>query len=106
MAETPSSTYGLSALRQLTSPWTLAALLIGCVVLLPIATVLALSLQPGDGLWAHLVSTTLPRYLSNTLLLMVLVGGFSALAGTVTAWLVTMFRFPGERWLQYLLLLP
>ena len=34
------------------------------------------------------------------------VGGLSLLLGTGTAWLVTMYRFPGRRIFQWLLLLP
>jgi iron(III) transport system permease protein len=34
------------------------------------------------------------------------VGALSLLIGTGTAWLVTMYRFPGRRVLQWLLLLP
>ena len=34
------------------------------------------------------------------------VGALSFLIGTGTAWLVTMYRFPGRRIFQWLLLLP
>ena len=37
---------------------------------------------------------------------MVGVGALTLLIGTGTAWLVTMYRFPGRRLLQWLLLLP
>ena len=42
----------------------------------------------------------------RTLGLMVGVGVLSLLIGTGTAWLVTMYRFPGRSVLQWLLLLP
>jgi iron(III) transport system permease protein len=48
----------------------------------------------------------LPGAVRRTLLLMAGVGSLSLLIGAGTAWLVTMYRFPGRRYLQWLLLLP
>ena len=48
----------------------------------------------------------LPGALRRTLLLMAGVGSLSLVIGTGTAWLVTMYRFPGRRYFQWLLLLP
>ena len=47
----------------------------------------------------------LPGALRRTLGLMAGVGALSLLIGTGTAWLVTMYRFPGRRYFQWLLLL-
>lgn len=87
-------------------PWLALSLLIAALVILPLATVILLAFGNGDGVWAHLASTTLPRYLSNTLVLMACVGTITGVVGTVTAWLVTMYRFPGRNWLQWALLMP
>ncbi len=86
--------------------WSLGAAAIAALVLMPIATVLWLALHPSEPIWGHLVSTTLPRYLGNSLLLSGAVGAVSAVVGTVAAWLVVMYRFPGARWLEWALLLP
>lgn len=87
--------------------WSLAAVLIAAVVLLPVASVLWIALRGGGGdIWPHLLSTTLPRYLANTLVLMAGVGALTAAVGTGAAWLVTLYRFPGRDWLQWALLLP
>ncbi len=86
--------------------WTLAALLIGGVVVAPMLAVLWLALHPSANIWPHLVATVLPRYLQNTLILMLGVGVLSALVGTGAAWLVTMHRFPARRWLDLALLFP
>lgn len=90
----------------LLSPWSFGALLIAAVVLMPILSVVWIALTPGDNIWPHLISTTLPRYLSNTAILMVCVGGLSAIVGTGAAWLITRYRFPLSGWLEWLLLLP
>lgn len=88
--------------------WSVAAIVIAALVLLPILSVFWIALSPaGDpGIWAHLISTTLPRYLGNTAVLMVSVGALSAVMGTGAAWLVALYRFPGARWLEWALLLP
>ncbi len=87
--------------------WSLAAVLIAMAVLLPVGSVLWLALRGGGGdIWPHLLSTTLPRYVTNTLVLMTGVGLLTAAVGTGAAWLVTLYRFPGRGWLQWALLLP
>lgn len=86
--------------------WAVGAVVIAALVLLPVASVALIALSPAPGVWSHLWSTTLPRYLGNTLAMMVLVGALAAVAGTVTAWLIVMYRFPGARILEWALLLP
>ena len=87
-------------------PWTLGAGLIALVVLAPMAAVIWIAFNPTENIWPHLMATVLPRYLANTLTLMVGVAALTAVAGTGAAWLVTMYRFPGARWLDYALLFP
>jgi len=86
--------------------WSLGALLIAVIVLLPILSVLWIAFHPVENIWPHLLATTLPRYFFNTLLLMASVGVLTALVGTGAAWLVVMYRFPAHRLLQWALLLP
>lgn len=92
--------------RAATDIWSLGAVAIALIVLAPLAAVVWLALSPVENIWPHLLSTTLPRYLGNTLFLMVGVGLMVSMVGTGAAWLVTMYRFAGSRWLEYLLLLP
>ncbi len=87
--------------------WSATALAIAALVLLPVLSVVGIALRGGGGdIWAHLLSTTLPRYVANTLILMAGVGLLASAMGTGAAWLVTMYRFPGRGWLQWALLLP
>lgn len=88
------------------SPWSALALTVAALVMLPIGAVLWLAAFPTENIWPHLWATTLPRYLTTTVVLMSAVGLGAALIGTGTAWLVAMTRFPGHRWLQWALLLP
>ena len=88
------------------NPWSIGALAIAGVVLLPIVAVIWFALTPTENIWPHLWSTTLPRYLRNTLVLMLSVGTLTMMVGTGAAWLVVMYRFPGRQWLQWALLMP
>ena len=87
-------------------PWSVMAFIIAAVVVAPMFAVLWLATHPTENIWPHLMATVLPRYLQNTLLLMAGVGVLAAAVGTGAAWLVTMYRFPGQRWLDYALLFP
>ena len=86
--------------------WTVAALIIAAVVVAPMIAVLWLAFHPTENIWPHLVATVLPRYVQNTLILMLGVGILATAVGTGAAWLVTMHRFPGRRWLDHALLFP
>lgn len=92
--------------RFRTDPWSVGAVVIAVLVLLPIVAVLWFAATPTDNIWPHLMRTTLPRYLGNTAILMFGVGLLTAAIGTGAAWLVTMYRFPGVGWIQWALLLP
>lgn len=93
-------------LTPLLSPWSFGALLIAAIVILPILSVVWIAMTPGENIWPHLISTTLPRYLKNTAILMLSVGVLAGLVGTGAAWLVSRYRFPLSGWLEWLLLLP
>jgi len=81
--------------------WAVAAL---CVAPIVAAVVAALA---GDlETWRGLARTVLPTYALNTLMLVAIVSVGTAAVGAGAAWLVTMYRFPGSRLLEVLLVLP
>lgn len=86
--------------------WTAAGLLVAALVVLPLVSVAAIAFFPRENVWPHLLATTLPRYLGNSLALMAAVGLLAAAIGTGAAWLVTMTRFPGRGLLEALLFAP
>jgi len=86
--------------------WQLAALVIAALVLMPVAAVVWMAFNPVENIWPHMLATTLPRYLTNTGLLMAGVAVLTAAVGTGAAWLVTMYRFTGSRVLEIALLTP
>lgn len=86
--------------------WSVGAIAIAVVVLAPMLAVVWIALHPVENIWPHLLATVLPRYLMATLVLMIGVGILTAAVGTGAAWLVSMYQFPGSRWLDYALLFP
>ncbi len=94
------------AMPGLPSRWSVGAIMIAALVLMPILSVVWIAFHPTENIWGHLMSTSLPRYASNTLVVMVWVGSLSAVIGTLTAWLVVMYAFPGKKWLEWALLCP
>ena len=107
MAEQMSQEYRNSGDRSRRPDlWSVGAGLIAILVILPIAAVVWIAFTPETNIWPHLVSTTLPRYLTNTAILMIGTGILSAVFGTICAWLVVMYRFPLSRFLDWALLLP
>jgi iron(III) transport system permease protein len=76
------------------------------LVLAPIVAVVSNVFVSSETTWWHLVSTVLPDYVWNTLLLVLLVGAGVAFFGVLSAWLVTAYSFPGQRLLEWALVLP
>jgi iron(III) transport system permease protein len=86
--------------------WSVAALFISLIATAPIIAIFVLALHSSGDTWPHLIANVLPGALRSTLALMAGVGALTLLIGTGTAWLVTMYRFPGRNLFQWLLLLP
>ena len=86
--------------------WAICALSISALILLPIVSVIFIAFFPANNIWPHLISTTLPRYISTTVLLMISVGAIAGVIGTFSAWFVVRYRFIGSSWLQWALLMP
>ena len=88
------------------TPWNLLVLFLVLVFSIPVLTVISSVFIPNVEVWQHLRQTVLTDYISNSLLLLLGVGMATLIIGVVTAWLVTMFRFPGSRLFEWALLLP
>lgn len=86
--------------------WRFGAILIALLVCLPIASLVLIALQGSRDLWPHMLQNVLPVALRDTLILLFGVGFLVSAIGTVTAWLVTAFDFPGRKFLEWGLLLP
>jgi len=73
---------------------------------LPILAIFYSAFAGDTSLWSHLFSTVLPRYISNTLILLLGVGCLSLVFGISTAWVVTRYNFPTKFFFEWALLLP
>lgn len=76
------------------------------MICLPLFAVATLAIFPEDNVWPHLLSTVLPHYIFNTLVLMAGVAIGTLVIGVSTAWLVTHYDFTGRRIFVWALLLP
>ena len=101
MAET-----ALPPRRLRPSLWSVLALLVVAVIVLPVLTVASRVFVPSGGVWAHLMATVLPTYLSNSALLVLGVVTLALVIGVTTGWLIAAHDFTGRRVLEWALMLP
>ncbi len=99
-----------STRRRLTVVWpswfVVIVALFTLVMLVPILTIVSFLFSPGTETWQHLVDTVLAEYVTNSLILMMGVAMGAGSIGITTAWLVSMYQFPGRKLLTWSLLLP
>ena len=74
--------------------------------MLPIVAVVSRVGADSGGVWSEIAPRVLDVYLINTVILLAGVAVLAGTIGTVTAWLITMYEFPGRRVMEILLLLP
>ena len=86
--------------------WLCAPGMLAALIGIPLAVVAAHLGALSSPEVRHLAQTVLLRYVANTVGLVTVVGGLTALIGVSTAWLTTAFEFPGRRALSWLLVLP
>ena len=76
------------------------------IIIIPIITVFSYLMTPSTEIWSHLFNTLLLEYLNNTLIILLCVGFAATAIGLISAWVVTMYDFPGKRVFKWLLVLP
>ena len=89
-----------------TPSWVALTILIAGVLLLPLLVVASSVFFSSGDVWQHLYETVLAEYVANSLLLALGVACLSLPLGVIPAWLVTLYRFPCSRQLEWALLLP
>ena len=82
------------------------ATLLAVLIIAPVIAIFYSAFLGDNSLWPHLFSTVLPRYIYNTIILMIGVGILSSIFGISTAWVVTRYNFLGKSFFQWALLLP
>ena len=86
--------------------WVALTVLVSAVLSLPVIVVSASVFLSSGDVWQHLYTTVLADYVINSLVLMFGVGSLALPLGVIPAWLVTLYRFPFSRQLEWALLLP
>lgn len=76
------------------------------VVAMPVFALLIMALLGDPDSLKHVATTVLPRAGTTTLLLLVGLAVLTGMIGTLTAWLVAFFEFPGRRIFAWALMLP
>lgn len=84
----------------------LISVFVALLLSLPVMVILTNVVTGQADVWQHLIDTVLIDYISSSLMLMLGVGAGSLLLGVPTAWLTSVCRFPGHKWLAWALLLP
>lgn len=92
--------------RNFSNGWMGILLFISIAVGFPLFIIFSNLFQEADAAWRHITNNLLPDYILNTLILTSGVALLVSVIGVSTAWLVTMYEFPGRSILQWLLILP
>ena len=92
-------------LRFKLNAWTLASLVVGLMLFLPMAEVLWHLTSPAEN-WEHLRDTVLGRYFKGSIILVLGTAALSVLLGVSSAWLVACCEFPGRKIFEWALILP
>ena len=88
------------------SPFMIVSLLVAALVAAPVVSLVLVAAKGSGDLWPHLAAYVLPQAIADTLFLLAGTGALVILIGTISAWLVTAYDFPGRNVLQWALLLP
>lgn len=86
--------------------WKTSSVGLALLLVLPILAIFYTALGDTDDIFSHLISTVMPTYTFNTVALAIGVMALSLFFGIPSAWLMAMCRMPGERVLQWALVLP
>ncbi|MGF1752698.1 iron ABC transporter permease [Vibrio makurazakiensis] len=76
------------------------------LLVLPILAIFYTAIGETDEVFSHLLSTVMPTYTYNTIVLVLGVMVLSLIFGIPSAWFMAMCRLPSEKWLQWALVLP
>ena len=104
--KTSATILSLQMQRQLVNPWIWGSMFAALIIALPLLVVFSNILIPGDETWLHILKNLIPTYALNTLILMAGVALLTFIMGVSTAWLVSMYSFPGRKFFSWALIMP
>lgn len=80
--------------------------LVSLIIILPIISLVVLAFGGESDGFSHIIKNVLPRAGPTTLILLAETGALAALAGFISAWLVSFYEFPGRKIFSWALMLP
>ncbi|MBU2896353.1 ABC transporter permease [Vibrio hepatarius] len=86
--------------------WKTSSGMLALLLVLPILAIFMTAIGETDELFSHLMSTVMPTYTLNTVVLAAGTMFLSAILGIPSAWIMAMCRIPSESILQWALVLP
>jgi len=86
--------------------WAYLSVILSLLVILPIIIIFLFIFHSGSDTWTHLKNTVLTSYIINSLILLIFSALGTLILGTVSAWLVVMYKFPFKKYIEWLLVLP
>lgn len=86
--------------------WKTSSGALALLLVLPILAIFTTAVGETNELFSHLMSTVMPTYAYNTVVLVIGTMLLSLLLGIPSAWIMAMCRLPSERILQWALVLP
>jgi len=90
----------------LKNSWAYLSVILSLLVILPIIIIFLFLFHSGTDTWIHLKNTVLASYVINSIILLIFSAIGTIILGTVSAWLVVMYKFPFKKYLEWLLVLP
>ena len=92
--------------RSFSNPWVWMTVFAALLIVFPLSIIFSHIFDPTDEIWQHIVKNLLASYVLNTLFLLTGVALLTMLIGVSTAWLVSMYRFPGRSFFEWALIMP
>lgn len=86
--------------------WKTSSVALASLLVLPILAIFYTAVGHSDDVFTHLMATVMPTYAQNTVVLTASVMALSLLFGIPSAWIMAMCKLPGEKILQWALVLP
>ncbi len=100
------SLFSRSARGEIRRRWQFVVWVIAAMSIVPILLVVGSLLTPTQETWAILVDAGLGSMIITTVMLGVVVSVGATALGATLAWLVGYYKFPGQRWFSWMLVLP
>ncbi len=92
--------------RSFFNPWVSGSVILAGIVSIPLIIILVNFFYKGDDVWQHVSQHLLPGYVSNTVVVMTGVAIVTFIMGVSTAWITSVFDFPGRRFFTWALIMP